>query len=122
MKTKVATLQLLQDETGAFSVESDDGVDGDPVSGDVLDHLIAALGEQRETALPQVPVDAPAGISIPIAPASVGAGAARVFPHGNVICLRHPRFGWLGFQLSPQELQSLQQDLAALPAEASPRH
>jgi len=101
---ELLSLKLLEDESGMLFIETED----DSPSVEMFDQLIRCLGKVRSEMKPPVsPTCEPMMMkTLPVVP-EPGFFAAQVFPHGPVLLLRHPGFGWMALQMDKQRLETL---------------
>lgn len=117
MKT-LLTFTLLEDDDGMLHVECDP----DPTAAD-FDQFIRAVGAARMQFQPPVSTAVPAtGADLSVVPAPPGWFAGEMFPHGPVLGLRHPAFGWLAFHVPPGFVDTLKQALDELPRGSQAQH
>lgn len=100
---ELMSIKMIENEAGEIELM----VDPDDVTGAHFDLLVQAISRVRAQFLPPVPEQPPQAMDqIPVVAGSA-AFLGEVFPHGNVIGLRHPALGWVAFQVSQEFLQKL---------------
>jgi hypothetical protein len=92
-------------------INSDIPVKQIQISGDALDPFIAQIGQIRSIIVPPMPQD-------PIKVTIVTPGRYHLGPNqdtgGLLMAIFHPGFGWIGFNISNDDAERLEQQLQKL--------
>jgi hypothetical protein len=117
-EVKVYVVEPDHKETRIEFREGDKTAVSVALSAKDLDNFISHLALQREKMAERVPTSLEAGTQIrgqnDPTWACVGAKEAT----GPVLAIRHPGFGWLGFQFSPDKSRAIAAALGSNPSEA----
>ena len=110
--TKRFAFTFTADDDGVWHLDCD----VQPTGTD-LDQVIQAIGQARAQLQPPIPAQLPQSgvfVSVP----GPGWIVGNSFAQGKALCLRHPAFGWLWFEISDSMMADIQRAHAAVPVEA----
>lgn len=106
---ELMSVRMVENDEGEIDLLIDPD---DAATGLHVDQLLRCLAAVRPQMQPAVPTAEPQG-EVQVAPLGrwyVGDS----FPHGTVLGLRHPAYGWLAYQLPADFLEDLRANLQKL--------